>query len=149
MKVELNGSTTIEIGSNIITVRSDEAKGKISKTTLYLNKSKVFGCELTYIKFFSLSAFLTVFFVGLVGAFGYYYYQSNVANSSPQLVIVGGIAIAGLLFGLMRAFKRKRHLVLIVENDGLNVLNKSRFSFPVSHDLKDKKIEEMMAQIVQ
>lgn len=149
MKTNINAWTTVEVSNELAVFRTEESTGKISKKVLYINLNRIYGCELSYMKFFSFRSFLTFFIVGALAAFGYYAYNVYYVDMVPDLYILGGLGLGGILLGLMRAFKKKRHLVIIAESDGMNVITKSRFSFPVGKEIKDKGLEEMMQVLVR
>lgn len=148
MEVKINNNTTVTVEQKITVIRSQESQGKVLEKISYINNEKIFGCELSYIKFFNVRGLLTFILIGVIGSAGYYAYEVYYTENDANFIIVGAIAVVFIIIGFLKAFSKKRHLVIVSEQDSGAAMSKARFSFPVSKVIKDKDLEELMYELV-
>lgn len=148
MEVNLNSNTTIDVESKVTIVKTTSPTSSKVDKILYLNNDKIFATDLSFIRFYNFKTFFISLIIGVVLAGGYYLYQTMYANMPVDYLILGGLVALAIIIGFIKGFQRKRHLIIIVEPDNFGLFTKSRFSFPVSKNVSDKNLEDLMYQLV-
>lgn len=141
MDVQLNEHTNVEVNAKLSVFRTVV---KDKHDVLHVRNDRIYAADVSDRRGFSKFRFAIFFFVGVLGGYGHYMYDTQVLGFEPNPGIIFGIFFILLVIGFFVSFTKRRTLQLTVDSNKQPVM----FEFPISKELGEKELEDLMEILV-
>jgi hypothetical protein len=141
MEVQLNEQTKVEVNAKLSIFRTTI---KDQHDVLHVRNDRIYAADVSNRKGFSKVRFAIFFFAGVLGGYAHFMYDTQFLGFEPNPGIIFGIFFILVVIGFFVSFTKRRTLKFTVDSSEEG----TSFEFPISKDLGEKELEDLMEILV-